>query len=181
MLEMYTGRLIEATRDKAAFVKIAELKAEIPPDKRFLSSLLKGLLTEDPLKRLTAYEALSLEPIQSKFGFRESDKVLSLLPVPGSQKACEDRSRKQMKRNRKTQSRRSTEVKINSSIKKYFVELDFENNSTLLAADTYWQKVEGSENKSILSKVKPEYCVLLASKLYEVIGFIFSRTATNLD
>jgi serine/threonine protein kinase len=82
LLEMFTDQILNVDRDKAALAMVEKLTAELPPSKPS-SPFLRAMLEPEQEKRVTAAQALSMEPICSKFPPPSSyEKTLAVVPPP---------------------------------------------------------------------------------------------------
>ena len=158
-------------RDKAAFARIEVLKQQMPESKP-VTNLLKGLLEKDTNKRLSALQAMAVEPLASKFPVPAFDRQIRIMSqcVGVTAQAAVSKPRKVCTTTlyllgRKLslsplQGRKGKMSSIETEVKKYWELLECENVTTRLAALRY------AEARHQSSKVKVEHCVLLASKVY---------------
>ena len=168
LLEMFTNTLIDASRDKEAFNLVAKAKETFSDERPKIKALLKGLLEPDPNERLSAMDALKKEPLSTKLATPEIGRHLDVVPVPVRPPTTGVSKRKQRKLNKKANKKNVKDTSIATCIRKVFDELEFENTATLSAANDFWTKVQAYKEPTCVQDIKPEYCVLLAAKVYEV-------------
>lgn len=168
LLELFSNSLIQASRDKEAFNVIAKAKQELPDARPKIKEIIQGLLEPEPAQRLSAMEALGKEPLSTKLTIPQVNKLLDIVPVPVRPPASSVSKRKQRKLKKKANKFNTKDMSIATCIRKAFEELDFENAATLSAANSYWTAVKACQEPESVQDIKPEYCVLLAAKVYEV-------------
>jgi serine/threonine protein kinase len=172
LMEMLQNHTLEATKNKEGFKKIQELK-ETLPDQPF-ANLVRGLLTVDPDKRLTARQALE-SPLFRKFGLEPPP--VKLIDIHNALPIEEEHEEQDFIENAKPNKSAGKKPKKNpilvkrmKLIRKLCNELDCRHPMTAYAALVYSQQMylqiddlldDLTESQTLLD------CVVLASKFFE--------------
>ncbi len=155
LLEMFTGEL-KCERDKAAFQKVRELKAQLP--NKPIPNLIIRLLEENPRKRVTAREALCL-PIfaNPKLGLIQQEPRLF---------ATRSRIVSEKKKNVK---RKKTLSICPMMCRKVCSTFGVENEFVPIAACAYFSATYGDPctKNGDTELLKWVNCVIMAIKVYE--------------
>eukprot|EP00501_MAST-03F_sp_TOSAG23-6_P001110 GSMAST32.ASY1.ANO1.1153.1 assembled CDS len=174
LLETFVGEL-KCERDKAAFQKVKQIKADLP-DKP-VPNLLKQLLDENPSTRITAKEALML-PI-----FASNEKFQTVNPKLFTMKTVTDQSKKT---GSKTKRKGKNKTVRHPTLQKVCRVFEIQNDFVLVAASAYHnaayaspdaleriatEEKEGDEDGEIWAPLDDitawVHCVILAVKIYE--------------
>ena len=67
-MEMFMDAILLCDRDKAAYARIEEIKTKMLVTPKPITGIVHAMLATDPLQRPTAHQALTMEPLRSKFG-----------------------------------------------------------------------------------------------------------------
>lgn len=157
LLEMFTGEL-KCDRDKAAFQKVRELKAQLP--NKPIPNLITRLLEEDPTKRVTAREALRL-PIfaNPKLGLIQREPRFFTTR----------RSRIVSENTKNGKRKKKTILVCPLMCRKVCSTFGVENAFVPIAAWTYFNATYGDpcKNHEDTELLKWVNCVLMAIKVYE--------------
>jgi len=175
LLEMFTGEL-NCERDKAAFVKVKALKAQLP-DKP-IPNLIKKLLEEDVSKRLTAHQALALPLfVEGKNPLPKVDvRLFVTAPTPNT--GGENKRGKNGSKKKKT----CAPAMCQKVCRTFGVESDFvplaaskyfdaaygsDAAKARIAAEAAEAKEAGEEYDTLSELSQWAICVILAVKIYE--------------
>jgi serine/threonine protein kinase len=169
---MLNNHTLEATKNKAGFKHIEEIKENLP-DQPF-ANLVRGLLTVDPEKRLTARQALK-SPLFEKFGLEPP--TVKIINIHTALPLEEEESDEEMTENAKPNKRTSKKAKKNPVLKKRMKlirklckEIDCKHSMTASAALVFSHQMflqiddmldDMSESQTLLD------CVVLAAKFFE--------------
>jgi len=152
-LELFNG-LMKVDRDKAALKYIEDVSSKLTD--RPIPSLLKSMLHPDPEKRVSSLEALKMpvfQQLEMKELKRVANKVTRINPKVTTHERVKRKGRK--KRQRVVVERLKEEDVDDFDV--LFELLEYTNPLTKAAAKVYYE----TSNQS------PEYCIILAGKLYE--------------
>jgi len=170
LLEMLQNHTMEATKNKEGFKHIEELKQKLP-DQPF-ANLVRGLLTVDPDKRLTARQALE-STLFAKFGLTVPPVKLidihSALPLDEGEGVMTENAMPNKNTSKKAK-KNPVLVKRMKLIRKLCNELDCTHPMTAYAALVFSQQMylqiddvldDLSSSQTLLD------CVVLAAKFFE--------------
>ena len=144
LLEMFIDQILNVDRDKAALALVEKVTAELPPAKPS-TPFLRAMLEPEHEKRATAIQALSMEPLCSKFPAPEFEKTIRVVPPPtarGDTTDAEEAGSKRKKRsgrsapNKKGSGKRKQGKgsELAARVKEYWQLLDCVETATLDAA-----------------------------------------------
>mmetsp|Transcript_25977 Transcript_25977/g.38386 ORF Transcript_25977/g.38386 Transcript_25977/m.38386 type:complete len:465 (+) Transcript_25977:136-1530(+) len=179
LLELIQNRTLKVDKNKEALRLIESLKEQLP-DQPF-PNLIRGLLSVDSRKRLTAREALD-SPLFHKFGFikdktsvinidealpleyHEDSNILENIDLNNPTPAKQSYSKGNIKTNKKKKKREDT-------IRRLCSNLGFENPITPIAAMCYAQQIYQEIDDTIDNLDESQGlldCVILANRFFEV-------------
>ena len=140
LLEMFTDQILNVDRDKAALVLVEKITADLPPTKPS-TPFLRAMLEPEHEKRVTAMQALSMEPLCPKFPSPDFEKTIRVVPPPtptaDTKSAAETGSKRKKSSNKKGGGKRKqgrSTSELTARVKEYWQLLDCAETATLDAA-----------------------------------------------